>query len=163
MRRLSTLAVAAAALGAPAGLAAAGASGPATDVAVAGPSTSLPPATTSAETDVLGTASAETSGGLAAVTLVEPATAGAGPLPTFRWEPVTGAAGYVLAVLTQSGEPIWAWQGVETSVMLGAWAVAPADVNVPGPLITEAGVWFVAAFDATAAPIAVSEMRPVAP
>jgi len=150
MRRLSTLA-AIAALSVPAGLAAAGASGP-PDPAAA-PSTSLP-----IETTVAGA-----TGELAAVTLLEPATAGAGPLPTFRWEPVAGAAEYVLAVLTQSGEPIWAWQGAETSVMLGAWDVAPADVNVPGPLIAEASVWFVAAFDATGAPIAVSEMRPIAP
>jgi hypothetical protein len=161
MRRLSTLAVVAAALSVPAGLAAAGAAGP--PDAGAAPSTSLAPETTGAESSGIEPTVADATGELAALTLLEPATTGAGPLPTFGWEPVAGAAEYVLAVLTQSGEPIWAWQGAETSVMLGAWDVAPADANVPGPLITEASVWFVAAFDATAAPIAVSEMRPIAP
>jgi hypothetical protein len=100
--------------------------------------------------------------GLATITLTAPNFTGAATRPTFVWEPVAGAAAYSVFVLTGAGDPIWAWQGPATSVVLGGWpATPPADA--PGPLLLGPGRWFAVALDATDSPIATSELRPVAP
>jgi hypothetical protein len=100
--------------------------------------------------------------GLAPLTLTAPAVAAAGDRPAFVWEAVDGAASYQLAVLTAEGEPLWAWAGPETTVILGGWPEAPIP-EAPGPLLQGPGTWFVVAFDAAGLPIANSVIRPVSP
>jgi len=100
--------------------------------------------------------------GLAPVALVGPAVSGAGDRPEFSWEPVAGAVTYSLAVITVADEPLWAWEGGATAVILGGWPVAPISA-APGPLLVDDAKWFVVAFDAQGVPIANSVMRPVAP
>jgi hypothetical protein len=100
--------------------------------------------------------------GLAPVTLLAPATTGAGDRPAFRWEAVEGAASYALAVVTAADEPLWAWQGAAAEVILGGWSTPPP-ADAFGPLLLGDGKWFVVAFDAGGLPIANSVIRPVAP
>ena len=100
--------------------------------------------------------------GLAPVLLVGPAVTGAGDRPEFSWDPVAGAATYTLAVLTVADEPLWAWEGAGTAVILGGWPTTPIPA-APGPLLTADAKWFVVAFDAQGLPIANSVMRPIAP
>ncbi|MBU2602616.1 MAG: hypothetical protein KKA32_10705 [Actinobacteria bacterium] len=100
--------------------------------------------------------------GLAPIELTGPATSGAGEVPTFEWEAVDGAARYRLVVLDGDGEPLWAWNGAETSVNLGGLPEErPADIS--GPIITPGSSWSVAAFAADGSPLAVSVLRPVGP
>jgi hypothetical protein len=100
--------------------------------------------------------------GLAPVVLTAPAVSGAGDRPAFAWEAVAGAASYQLAVLTADGEPLWAWAGSETTVILGGWPEAPIP-EAPGPLLQGPGTWFVVAFDVAGATVANSVIRPVSP
>jgi hypothetical protein len=100
--------------------------------------------------------------GLASVTLLSPATTGAGERPAFSWVAVDGAASYALAVVTTEDEPLWAWQGAETEVILGGWSTPPP-AEAFGPLLLGDANWFVVAFDAAGQPIANSVIRPVAP
>ena len=100
--------------------------------------------------------------GLGDVTLVAPATTGAGRRPAFSWEPVPGAASYTLAVLSTDDVPLWAWYGTATKIILGGWPTRPGPA-APGPLITVPSKWFVVAYDATGGPIANSDFRLVAP
>ena len=100
--------------------------------------------------------------GLAPLALTAPDVAAAGDRPAFAWEAVDGAASYQLAVLTAEGEPLWAWAGPETTVILGGWPEAPIP-EAPGPLLQGPGTWFVVAFDAAGVPIANSVIRPVSP
>jgi hypothetical protein len=99
--------------------------------------------------------------GLAPVTLLAPATTGAGERPAFRWDPVDGATSYAVAVIT-ANEPLWAWQGTTTEVILGGWGTPPP-AEAFGPLLLGDADWFVVAFDAGGRPIANSVIRPVAP
>lgn len=94
------------------------------------------------------------------VTLLAPPEQGAGEVPVFEWEPVTGAAAYRLAVL-QGGDVVWAWEGEAISVTLGGVADRPEGEY--GPLLTGPGSWSVVAVDAQGAILAVSEVRPVVP
>jgi len=94
--------------------------------------------------------------------LISPALSGAGDRPEFSWAPVAGAATYSLAGTTVVDEPLWAWEGAATAVILGGWPVAPIPA-APGPLLIDDAKWFVVAFDAQGIPIANSVMRPVAP
>ena len=100
--------------------------------------------------------------GLAPVVLRTPDVAAAGDRPAFSWDAVDGAASYMLAVLTAEGEPLWAWSGAETTVILGGWPEPPI-AEAPGPLLLGPGTWFVVAFDAAGLPVANSVMRPVSP
>lgn len=100
--------------------------------------------------------------GLAPLLLIGPAVTGAGDRPEFSWEPVAGAASYALAILSVADEPLWAWEGAGTVVILGGWPTAPTPA-APGPLLTVDSKWFVVAFDPQGLPIANSVMRPVAP
>ena len=100
--------------------------------------------------------------GLAPVTLLSPATTGAGQRPQFTWVAVDGATSYALAVVTTADEPLWAWQGVATEVILGGWSTPPP-AEAFGPLLLGEATWFVVAFDAAGVPIANSVIRPVAP
>jgi hypothetical protein len=100
--------------------------------------------------------------GLAPMTLLAPATTGAGERPAFKWEPVDGATSYAVAVITTANEPLWAWQGTATEVILGGWSTPPP-AEAFGPLLLGEADWFVVAFDAAGQPIANSVIRPVAP
>jgi hypothetical protein len=100
--------------------------------------------------------------GLATVTLLSPATTDAGERPAFSWVPVDTAASYALAVVTTADEPLWAWHGAATEVILGGWS-APPPAEAFGPLLLGEANWFVVAFDAAGVPIANSVLRPVAP
>lgn len=100
--------------------------------------------------------------GLAKVVVIGPAATAAGDRPTFSWEPVERAARYTLAVLTGANEPLWAWDGTATSVILGGWPSAPP-ADAPGPLLIGPGAWFVVAYDAAGAPLAVSDVLAVSP
>ena len=100
--------------------------------------------------------------GLAPVTLLSPATTGAGERPAFTWMAVGGATSYALAVVTTADEPLWAWQGAATEVILGGWSTPPP-AEAFGPLLLGEATWFVVAFDAAGVPIANSVIRPVAP
>lgn len=99
---------------------------------------------------------------LADVVVTGPAATAAGVRPTFSWEPVDGAARYTLAVLTGANQPLWAWDGAATSVILGGWPSAPP-AEAPGPLLVGPGAWFVVAYDAAGAPLAVSDVVAVSP
>jgi hypothetical protein len=103
-----------------------------------------------------------TAPGLAEVVLLAPPTEGAGEVPTFSWEPVDGAVGYRLFVLDAQSEPVWAWQGPETTVALGGLTVERPDGEA-GPVITPGSRWSVAALDAEGGVVAVSRLRPVSP
>jgi hypothetical protein len=94
--------------------------------------------------------------------LLAPATTGAGDRPAFSWEAVDGATSYALAVVTTADEPLWAWQGTATAVILGGWSTPPP-AEAFGPLLLGDSGWFVVAFDASGLPIANSVIRPVAP
>jgi hypothetical protein len=100
--------------------------------------------------------------GLAPLELLEPATSAAGERPTFRWAPVSGASSYLLAVLTTDNQPVWAWQGTATEVILGGWDQPPA-ADAPGPVLGGPSHWFVVALDAEGQPLANSMLRPVTP
>lgn len=94
--------------------------------------------------------------------LCGPAPVGGGPWPAFRWDPVAGAAGYQLVVLAAAGDPLWAWTGTDTHVVLGAWTEPPTH-DVPGLSLTAPAEWFVVALGAGGVPIAISPRQPVAP
>jgi hypothetical protein len=98
---------------------------------------------------------------IGSVALTEPAEDGAGKIPTFAWESVPGATDYRLFVLNADGAPIWAWQGTETSAVLGG-NPHRSDGDA-GPVITAGATWSVAALDADGAVIALSADRPVSP
>lgn len=100
--------------------------------------------------------------GLAPLLLTAPAVTDAGERPAFAWEPIADAVSYALAVLTDIGEPLWAWQGQATTVVLGGWSEVPPP-EAPGPLLPRASRWFVVALDADGQAIANSVLRPVAP
>ena len=70
-------------------------------------------------------------------------------------------ATYSLAVITVVDEPLWAWEGAATAVILDA-GIGPIPA-APGPLLIDDAKWFVVAFDAQGIPIANSVTRPVAP
>jgi hypothetical protein len=100
--------------------------------------------------------------GLDDVVVVGPTATSAGDRPMFSWEPVDGAVRYTLAVLTATNEPLWAWDGTATDVILGGWP-GPPPPEAPGPVLTGPAAWFVVAYDAAGTPIAVSDVRAVSP
>jgi hypothetical protein len=124
--------------------------------------TATSPPTPSVEADLIEQPGEPLDLGLAPVTLLSPATTDAGERPAFSWAGVDGAASYALAVLTAAGEPLWAWHGAATDVILGGWS-APPPAEAFGPLLIDQATWFVVAFDAAGLPIANSVIRPVAP
>jgi hypothetical protein len=99
--------------------------------------------------------------GAAAVELVAPPEEGAGEVPTFEWEPVDGAASYRLVVLDADGNATWAWEGPETSTILGGVPARPPEAG--GPVLTPGSSWSVAALDEEGHAVAISPLRPVSP
>lgn len=99
--------------------------------------------------------------GVEGIELVAPDEDGAGKVPTFEWEAVEGASTYRLVVLNGEDQPIWAWEGAETEVVLGAVPDRPE--GEAGPVVTEGSTWSVAALDDEGHVIALSEERAVSP
>ncbi|MGH2677634.1 MAG: hypothetical protein ACRDHB_04655 [Actinomycetota bacterium] len=95
------------------------------------------------------------------IQLVRPVEERAGEVPTFEWRRVDGAAVYRLAVLNADGAVIWAWQGSETSVVLGGVEGRPEGET--GPVLTRGSTWSVLAVDGQGRVVGVSEIRPVSP
>jgi hypothetical protein len=97
----------------------------------------------------------------AKVELVAPGTTGAGKIPTFEWRSVDGSSAYRLVVQNADGDAVWAWEGTETSIELGA--VPGREEGHGGPILTPDSTWCVVALDADGHVIAVSTLRPVSP
>lgn len=95
------------------------------------------------------------------VTLLAPATEGAGGVPVFEWGPVDGAAEYLLVVQGPEGTATWAWEGTATRVALGG--IEGRAAGELGPGLEPGSAWSVAALDAERHVIAVSVLRPVSP
>lgn len=95
------------------------------------------------------------------VVLTAPAAQDAGPSPSFAWEPVEHAASYRLSVVGADG-PVWAWSGVETTVVYGGYASVP-DPGVGALRLTAPAWWSVSAYDADGVLVAVSGQRAVSP
>ncbi len=87
---------------------------------------------------------------------------GRGARPALTWAPVGGAAQYQLVLLDARRRPAWAWQGTDTSVVVGG-APKPGPAAASGPRVTKGCTWTVAALDAAGRPLALSASRPVAP
>jgi hypothetical protein len=99
--------------------------------------------------------------GLQEIALTTPQE-GVGPKPQFAWQPVEGAARYVLVVYTAEREPYWAWEGSANTVYLGGGASAPAPDSA-GPVLVTDMAWAVMALDADNRLIGSSVLRPIAP
>lgn len=85
-----------------------------------------------------------------------------GPKPQLAWEPVAGAARYMLVVYAASGETYWAWEGGSTSVYMGGSSEQPR-ADSAGPVIHEGMTWGVVGFDADGMLIGSSVRAPIAP
>jgi hypothetical protein len=95
------------------------------------------------------------------VELVAPPEEGAGETPTFEWEPVEGAAAYRLVVLDAEGQPVWAWEGPDTTVALGGVPDRPEGAE--GPVPPPGSTWSVAALGGDGHVLAVSPVRSASP
>jgi hypothetical protein len=89
------------------------------------------------------------------------AVSGGSIRPTLEWEPVTGADHYVAFLYAPDGRVYWSWAGGATAVPVGGEPRLRDDA--PGPSVIEGMSWAVIAYDADLLPIAVSELRPIAP
>jgi len=99
--------------------------------------------------------------GLPQVEVLGPPESGAGEVPVFSWESVEGAATYDLVVLGPDG-PLWAWQGKETEVALGALPFERPP-GMGGPVIAAGSCWSVIALNADGHVVAASDFLPVSP
>jgi hypothetical protein len=86
----------------------------------------------------------------------------AGPHPVLRWSEVDGATEYVVAVTTPKGKPFWGATVAEPEVRFGGGPLDAADDSA-GAALTKRMSWFVAAFGADGALVAVSAKRSIAP
>jgi hypothetical protein len=97
--------------------------------------------------------------GVASIEWTGPSAA-AGDRPTLSWEPVPDAVEYrVVVASAASGRPVWAWQGTETTVPLGAGLIDGQE----GPRLTEPSVVDVFAIGADGTIVAASGPQPVSP
>ena len=88
-------------------------------------------------------------------------SSGLGVRPLLEWAAVDGAAEYQLVVLDSDGEPYWAWVAAEPSVPFEGGEAG----SEPGQLaiLHEPMTVSVVAYDTAGAPIATSELFPLAP
>jgi hypothetical protein len=89
------------------------------------------------------------------------ATSGGGTRPLLTWEPVDGAATYLVIVFTADAAPYWSTITDQTETHVGG-AVAIPD-GVDGPEVADGYSWAVYADDETGTPIASSPIRPISP
>lgn len=99
--------------------------------------------------------------GLPQLEVLGPPEARAGEVPLFTWERVEEAATYHLVVLGPDG-PLWAWEGEETEVLLGALPFERPP-GMGGPVIVAGTCWSVVALDADGHVVAASAFLPVSP
>lgn len=88
-------------------------------------------------------------------------TSGGGARPLLAWEPVDGAARYVVIVFTETGEPYWSAVTEQIEIFVGGPAQIPDDND--GPRIDDGYTWAVYADDADSAPMASSPLRDISP
>ncbi len=88
-------------------------------------------------------------------------TSGGGTRPLLSWEPVDGAATYLVIVFTAEEAPYWSTITDQTETHVGG-AVAIPD-GVDGPEVADGYSWAVYADDETGTPIASSPIRPISP
>jgi len=74
---------------------------------------------------------------------------------------VEGTAAYRLVVLDAEGQPVWAWEGPDTTVALGGVPDRPEGAE--GPVLSPGSTWSVAALDGDGHAVAASELRPASP
>lgn len=136
-----------------------------TTTTLAASTTLAPPATTVGPSDTSTTAAPSTTiapdvlqsrPGTAAITV--DVTGDDPARPTMSWAPVDGAVSYELAVHDAGGNPVWAWTGADTSVVLGGVERA---ADAEGPTLDGAGTVRVYALDAGNALVGVSAWTPV--
>lgn len=97
--------------------------------------------------------------GIPGIRWTSPST-GAGDRPTLAWEAAADAVEYRLVVTdVATGRPIWAWQGSETSVPLGAGMVDGQE----GPRLAAPATVDVFALGADGTIVAASGPQPIAP
>lgn len=89
------------------------------------------------------------------------ATSGGGTRPLLKWEPVDGAAAYLVIVFTADAVPYWSTITDQPETHVGG-AVAIPD-GVDGPEVADGYSWAVYADDETGTPIASSPIRPISP
>jgi len=93
---------------------------------------------------------------------ISSAPSGGGVRPVLRWKAVAGAKTYRVVVLDAGARPYWAWEGNATSVAVGGGR-KPAAKGTGGPRVAAGFSWTVAALDAHAKPLALSDRAPIAP
>jgi hypothetical protein len=88
-------------------------------------------------------------------------TSGGGTRPLLAWEPVDGAAEYLVIVFADDAQPYWSTITDQTETHIGGAQAIPEGVD--GPQVADGYSWAVYADDETGAPIASSALRPIAP
>jgi hypothetical protein len=86
--------------------------------------------------------------------------AGAGTRPVLSWDPVDGAALYVVAVTVADG-PSWAWQGSTTTVPYGGGPID--DLDTTAAQLAIPSTWFVTALDQDGGVLAASAAGQLTP
>jgi hypothetical protein len=99
--------------------------------------------------------------GVEEITLTTPQE-DAGVKPQFTWQPLEGAARYILVLYTVDLQPYWAWSGAAASVYLGGSDTAPRDDSA-GPVLSAGMSWAVMAFDSDDRLIGSSVLRSISP
>lgn len=99
--------------------------------------------------------------GVSAITITTPAS-GNGAKPLLAWEPVDGAASYVVILQTTDGSGYWAWTGPDTEVWLGGSDTEPAP-DTEGPILYEPMMLSVYASVADGTAAGASETVEIAP
>lgn len=90
-----------------------------------------------------------------------PPATGAGEVPLFSWQAVTGAATYDLVIVTPAG-PLWAYSGAATEIRLGGLPFDRPE-GVSGPVLVAGSCWSVVARDSAGHVTAASEFLLVSP
>jgi hypothetical protein len=88
-------------------------------------------------------------------------TSGGGTRPLLEWEPVDGAAEYLVIVFADDAQPYWSTITDQTETYVGGARAIPEGVD--GPEVADGYSWAVYADDNNGAPIASSARRPIAP
>lgn len=133
------------------------ASAPAAEATTTAASTTVEPATTSTEPPAVTSPLAAV--GVAPIEWTGPAGP-AGDRPLLSWEGSAGASEYRVVVTDATTlRPIWAWQGTETSVPLGAGLIDGQE----GPRLTAPAIVDVFAIGADGTIVAASGPQPITP
>lgn len=85
-----------------------------------------------------------------------------GMKPLLAWEAVREANRYHLIVFDETGEPYWAWEGLQTQIYMGGTDSQPPD-DSSGPSVDRGYTWVVVAYGSDEQIVAASEVRPISP